>query len=211
MGLLLSRGVEVRGITLLPNPAGICGFSHTGKGKWGLLYSNTWRPEPSYDHSKFWCLPKKCFAVGPVASGYWHMTWMLVLYFLFHPGRSNTILNLRVAWRWLWNESRESVDRKCSARLYQSSQRWPEMRVTPLPFPSLLFSSGHRAHLTCTEQDYGVPLSGQFLKRAENSTSQKEKHILHYKGKDSRKTSRYHHLAASSKWAGAKSVPKCLS
>lgn len=83
------------------------------------------------------------------------------------------------------------------------------MRVTPLPFPSVQLRA--QSPLNLQEQDYGIPLSGQFLKRAENSTSQKEKHILHYKGKDSQKTSWYHHLAASSKWAGPKSVPKCLS
>lgn len=92
-----------------------------------------------------------------------------------------------------------------SIKVHKGDQKWGS-----LPFPSLPFSSGHRAHLTCTEQDYGIPLSGQFLQRAENSTPQKEKHILHYKGKDSQKTSQYHHVAASSKWTGAKSVPKCL-
>lgn len=176
MGLLLSRGAEVRGITLLPNPAGICGFSHIGKGKRGLLYSNTWRSEPSYDHSKFWSLSKKCFAVGPVALGYWHMTWMLVLCFLFHPGHSDTILNLRAAWRWLWNESRESVERKCSARLYQGSQRWPEMRVTPLPFPPIQLRAQsplnlHRAGL------WNSTLRSVLTKSWEQHTSKRKAHI----------------------------------
>lgn len=206
MGLLLSKAAELRGIPLLPNPPGICGFSHIGKGKWGLLSSNTWR------HWAPLLLLKVLISVQKVlcccTNGIRLLTRPEFWCYVSSPTQDVAI----PFWTWEWpgdgSENAVWVYRKCNARLTkQRSQRWQRPRVTP-PFTPVQLRAQrpfnlHRAGL------WNSTLRSVPVKGWEQHTS-KRKHVFLHKGKDSQKTSQCHHVAASSKWAGAKSVPKCL-